>query len=691
MNENLNQSPNSDISDSDKSPMKSRSVYRKIALAGWLVAVVLTVCVCSYFFLNAMGESVTIDSSHLFAGFVLLAAVFAAVGFWLYRTGHEKVELTASAKSAGRLREINEQLQQEIADRRVAEDQALLIGEKEHAAGTAKSIFLASMSHEIRTPLNAIIGFGDILSEEDLSEQQSRYVENIQGSAEDLLTIINDILDFSKIEAGKMDTEIVDCSLVSLFEGVESIMRPMAMQKGLNFAVNISQAVPGVIRTDPVRVRQCLINLVNNALKFTKEGHVYVNVSSFEGNDGKFVRFDVEDTGIGIPPGKLDSIFKSFTQADVSHTRQYGGTGLGLAITKNLAQLLGGSLKVKSEAGKGTVFTLSIPANISEMTGEVSSDDSRDKFKNIYAESKKEQISGRVLVAEDSHANQMLVKVLLERMGLEVVIAEDGKIALSKLLADSFDLVLMDIQMPNMNGYEVTAAIREKGIDVPVVALTAHAMKGDSEKCLAAGCDDYLAKPIDREKLNDIVYKYLDPKNGDEKTVCCYDCHDEEICGAMSDPKDDSNDRGEDGSTDELTVNWGHAMSFCGDEKAINRVVKSIIEDGYECINAIVNAIELDDSKQILLYAHRLRGSALTIGIEGLAEAAGKIEDAAHDGDVILAASYVEGLRCEYHRTVEFLNRDDWMEISMAASCHKGGGGEIAVDSHYDNYNNNSE
>jgi len=673
MNENSNQTSNFDITSGDKYQMKSRSVQLKIAVATGLVVGILMVCVCAYFFRKEMPGFVTIHSGCLLAGLILFITLIAVPWFWVFRNIHEKIKLTEDAKSTRHLRQINEYLRKEIAECRVAKDMARIKGEKANASSAAKSKFLASMSHEIRTPLNAIIGFAGILSEEELTEQQCMSVKNIQSGAEDLLIIINDILDFSKIEAGKMDTEIVDCSLDTLFESVELMMRPMAIQKGLDFKVNIDRALPKVIRTDPVRARQCLINLINNALKFTKEGHVHVNVSISGENDARFVHFDVEDTGIGIPSDKIDKIFRSFTQADASHTREYGGTGLGLAITKKLAELLGGSLEVKSQVGKGTVFTLSIPINISETTRDVSADGSCDKFENIHAGQINEQISGRVLVAEDSRSNQMLFKTLLERMGLDVVIAEDGKVALSMLLSERFDLVLMDVQMPNMSGYEVADVVRKKGINVPIVALTAHVMKGDAEKCLTAGCDDYLAKPVDRQELNSVINRYLTPKNIDEDSVSCRHRSEKEIYGVTAESKNKYARIGEDGPADELIINWENAMRFCGDEKVIRKVADSILEDGSECIKAITDAVEANDSGKILLYAHRLRGSALTVGIDELADIAEKIEDAANDDDVILAVSYVDKLRCEYLRTVEFLSRDDWMEISIAASCHRGG------------------
>jgi len=382
--------------------------------------------------------------------------------------------------------------------------------EQAERADKAKSQFLANMSHEIRTPLNAIIGFSDILADEDLTEQEREYVNIIRNCGRELLVLIDDILDFSMIEANKLETEITSCSLGNLLNGIESLMQPKAVEKGLEFRVAESAGLPSQICTDPVRLRQCLINLVSNAIKFTEEGRVYVNVYVQEEDGELYIHFEVEDTGIGIPLDKQDSIFEVFTQVDGSHSRKYRGSGLGLAISKRLAGILGGQLTVRSREGKGSIFSLVLPVRV-----DVRKQPFLDRH-NLAEELRAEQakspgptFSGQVLVAEDVLTNQVLMKSILKRMGLEVTIAEDGDEAVQKVATGSFDLILMDVQMPKINGLEATRALRKMGIATPIVALTAHAMKGDDSRCIKAGCDDYLSKPIDRQKLLDVLTKYL--------------------------------------------------------------------------------------------------------------------------------------------------------------------------------------
>jgi len=296
------------------------------------------------------------------------------------------------------------------------------------------------------------------------------------------------------------------------------LMRPAAIKKDIGFEVLQCDLVPQVIQSDSLRLRQCLINLIDNAVKFTDSGHVYVNVTMKQYDDTSFVQFDIEDTGIGIAEDKLSMVFDSFTQADGTTTRKYGGTGLGLAITKRLVDLLGGRISVVSREGCGSVFTVEIPTGIQwsddrspvwnkyQLIDELNGITDFEKGKTMY--------SGNVLVAEDNPSNQKLIGILLEKMGFEVTLASDGQEAVEQCGLKTFDMILMDMQMPNLNGYDATRQLRTQGVKTPIIAVTANAMAGDEQKCIDVGCDGYLSKPIDRNKLNEVVSQHLSVQVG---------------------------------------------------------------------------------------------------------------------------------------------------------------------------------
>jgi PAS domain S-box-containing protein len=390
---------------------------------------------------------------------------------------------------------------------------------KAEAANIAKSTFLANMSHEIRTPMNAILGFGELLAEENLEPEQRKYADMILSSGRGLLLIINDILDFSKIEAGKLKTEIVDCSLLQLLHEMESLFSSMSRQKNLDFNVLYCSDLPPVIKTDPVRLRQCLVNLLSNAIKFTTQGHVYLNVGMEIIDQTPFIRFDVEDTGIGIAKDKIDIVFEAFTQADESHSRKFGGTGLGLTITRQIVHLLGGRISVSSEPGCGSVFTIELPAGVAASTASaVSQYKAMEQLQTEAVAMPAAAMSGQVLVAEDIKANQMLIQILLQKMGFNVMMVENGQQAVEQCRKEIFDMIFMDMQMPVMNGYEATRQIRGMGIQIPIIAATAHAMKGDEEKCMSAGCNGYVVKPIDRKKLEEMIREHFS-QNADTQNI----------------------------------------------------------------------------------------------------------------------------------------------------------------------------
>ncbi len=432
-------------------------------------------------------------------------------------TGDEIAELSRAfddmtEKLQSNMTSVNN-LHREIEVRKRTETFLKAARDEAERATQAKGEFLANMSHELRTPMNAIIGFSQVLQSEDLPPEHAEYVGIIEDCCQRLLTLIDDILDLSKIEAGHMSVDACEFTLEKVLKEMEVFLRPLADKKNLGFSVEMCGTVPPTMRTDPVRLHQCLINLIGNAIKFTDEGRVQLKVSA-AGNGQPCVRFDIEDTGPGIPDDKQSEIFEAFKQADGSATRKHGGTGLGLAIVKQLVELLGGHISVESGEGKGSTFTVILPAYLETENGQpdlqcnveelIETEDSEP-----VAFSTGEHRSAHILVAEDSLTNEKLIRVLLERMGHEVTVAHDGIEAVEATQEQHFDLIFMDMQMPRMNGYEAAGQLKQNGLDTPIIALTAHAMNGDRRKCMHAGCDDYLSKPIDNQRLLQILNKYL--------------------------------------------------------------------------------------------------------------------------------------------------------------------------------------
>jgi two-component system sensor histidine kinase/response regulator len=393
-----------------------------------------------------------------------------------------------------------------LEDLRTANDRA-------QSANRAKSEFLANMSHEIRTPMNALLGYVDLLTDPEATEdERERFGETIKRSSDHLLTILNDILDISRIEASRLVINHADVSPFMLVHDVLTLLATEASERDLSLVLEVPRPIPEVIETDLVRARQILLNLVGNALKFTPEGNVRVvlHLDENETSDHRYLCFDVIDTGIGIAPGKLVQIFEPFSQGDGSSTRRYGGTGLGLTISKRLAILLGGDVEVRSAPGEGSTFTLRLYAG--ELRRAALRKYTPDECQvRVGAPRKRRsgplpQLPAHVLVVEDVELNQRLLAAMLRRAGATVALADDGKQGVELALAaerrgEGFDLVLMDMQMPVMDGYEAARALRAAGFSRPIVALTAHAMSTDREKCLEAGCTGYETKPVQRDRL----------------------------------------------------------------------------------------------------------------------------------------------------------------------------------------------
>jgi signal transduction histidine kinase/CheY-like chemotaxis protein/HPt (histidine-containing phosphotransfer) domain-containing protein len=481
--------------------------------------------------------------------------------------------------------------------------QARLKDAEERAIGAnrAKSAFLANMSHEIRTPMTAILGFGDLLLDPSLPERdRAEHVRIIQRNGKHLLGLIDDVLDLSKIEADRLTLERVPTSPIRIIADVVSLFRVLALAKGICVRVVYETAVPATIQSDPTRLRQIVLNLVSNALKFTSWGGVTLTVrcEDADGAEPKLM-IAISDTGLGIPPDKLQAIFEPFSQADISTTRKYGGTGLGLTISTKLAKALGGYLGVESRLGVGSTFTLTVPCG--SLAGVAMLQDEQEGGSMDTSPGRKivAPLSGHVLLAEDGPDNQTLISAYLKRAGAAVTVAENGRIAVglaleARVAGNPFDLVLMDMQMPVLDGYGATRELRAAGYSLPIVALTAHAMTHDKEKCIEAGCTDYLTKPIDRDELAATLKKYLR-------------------------------------ATEDADTSPPVVSTFAADE-GMRELVQGFVRNLPERAKAVEAALTAGDDDGLRRAVHQLRGAGGGYGFPTLTDAAARVESALADG-----------------------------------------------------------
>jgi signal transduction histidine kinase/CheY-like chemotaxis protein/HPt (histidine-containing phosphotransfer) domain-containing protein len=472
------------------------------------------------------------------------------------------------------------------------------------AANRAKSTFLANMSHEIRTPLNGILGFTDLLRRgaEENDTERMEWLTTVHTSGRHLLSLINDILDISKIEAGQMDTEYVPFSPSEIIAETASVLRPRAIEKSIDFDINFETPLPRMVYGDPTRFRQLLMNLAGNAIKFTNKGEVCIVASYSGGENAAQIVVNIIDTGTGIPADKLEVIFHPFVQADASITRKFGGTGLGLAISRRIAQALGGTVSVRSELGKGSTFSFFMPVSRADQTMVDSPTEATDSSRASDICSEPRHLEGRVLLVEDGETNRKMLKIVLGRAGLDVSCAENGQIGVELAQRENFDVIIMDMQMPVMDGFAATRVLRANGLTVPILALTANAMRGDEEQCRAAGCSGYLSKPVNADKLILELSRIL---------------------RSATSPKGSSIER----SSGDRVIRSSLPMS----DPEFRDIVKEFVESLPARMQSLLDALEKQDEAALVRIAHAIKGAGGTVGLHALTEPAQRLEQLARD------------------------------------------------------------
>jgi len=548
---------------------------------------------------------------------------------FLSRDGREIPVLMVllSHKSSNGEVEIFSTISRDISDRKRVEAELMGARTAAEAANRAKSEFLANMSHEIRTPMTSILGYTELLMDDSLvAGDRKTFLTTVRRNAEHLLQLINDILDLSKIESGKMVMDLGPCHLPSTVADVASMMRPRAEQRGSTLEVHYTGPLPETIHTDGSRLRQVLVNLVGNAVQFTEKGSIRIGVSFLpQWRSGQSaVSVEVTDTGIGIRQEAMARLFEPFTQAERSTARKYGGTGLGLAISRRIVTALGGELTVRSTPGEGSTFTVTIPTgdiagvNLLESPGEVICEDEAGTRRTLAAG----VLRGvRILLAEDSIDNRELLRTVLGNVGAEVEVVENGRLAIERAQAGTFDVVLMDMNMPEMDGYEATRKLRDRGYQGPILALTANAMSGDSERCLAAGCDAHLAKPIDRKQLIETVAQYAMSKT------------------SQTDAPTASRSRAVTlGRTDGIPSQFA-------DDPQLADILPRFVERLPSQLDALCEALEEERLEDVERLAHQLTGAGGSYGYPTLSEVAKSLELAAKARDMGKAAAALAGVR----------------------------------------------
>lgn len=541
----------------------------------------------------------------------------------------------------------------DITEQRAAQEELVRARDVALSSARAKSEFLANMSHEIRTPMNGVLGVTHLLLDTPLSTEQREHTQTVLDSAQSLLSIINDILDFSKIESGALALERVPYSPRTVMEDAARLLTPQAQNKRLRLVCDIPDDLPPGVQGDPTRLRQVLLNLCGNAIKFTEWGQVTVKAHVLNQDaQAATLRFSVSDTGIGIPIDRLEAVFESFAQADNSTTRRYGGTGLGLTISRQLTELMGGTLHVESVIGEGSTFWLDLTLDKAAPANEESGSPAQP-------ESASALVGLRVLLAEDNAVNRKVARAQLARLGCEITEAQNGAEAVRAVrdaqnAGRAFAVVLMDVQMPEMDGLEATELIRKseqshRWAHLPIIALTAHALTGDRERCLEAGMDDYLSKPVRPDELRQTLQKWVARQSVEETTEA---------------------PTVEEASVPPAAINRDRLWEACfGDAEFAAEVAAEYQTSAAQIVQNIQQATASGDATGLRTEAHTLKGASRTVGAEPLAALCANLERVGEKGELKTAGALLPALQAEWTRVSQLL--EEWFPNTRPAGATK--------------------